>query len=157
MFSIKSYIFSLLSVSIISGIIAAFADKKGTSTALIKMILGLFVIITAISPWTKFRFEDISGNINITKHDAHNIISDGLNYSEESMQKGITNRTEAYILDKAKSIGLDLSVKVYLADSAPYAPESVEISGYASPYNKKRIQSIIANDLGIPEECQIWT
>lgn len=156
MFSIKSYIISLLIVSVISGIFAAFSDKKGNSSPLIKMILGLFVLITAISPWSKVRFDHISNAIGDTKHDTKSAVYDGLKYSEESIRSGISTRTEAYILDKAESLGLDLKVRVYLADASPYAPESVEISGDASAYNKIRIQKIIADDIGILEECQIW-
>ena len=124
---------------------------------MIKMILGLFILITAISPWSEFRLSDITEAVDITKYDAQSFASDGSNYSEELIRNGITDRTEAYILDKAESLGVELNVRVVLADASPYAPESVELSGYASPYNKMRIQRIIEDDLGIREECQIWT
>jgi len=156
MLSIKSYILSVVVVSVISGVISAFISKKGTGTALMKMMVGLFVLITVISPWTKIRFENISDAITINKQDANGIIADGSRYSEEMIKTGITSRAEAYILDKAESLGLDISVTVFLSGSPPYSPESVEIAGYASPYNKKRIQTVIADDLGICEECQIW-
>ena len=157
MFSVKSYIISLFVVSIISGIFTSFTDLKGKHAPLIKMILGLFILITVVSPWTKFRLTDVTEGIHITKNDARSYSYAGSNYSEELIRNGITERIEAYILDKADSLGLDINVRVDLADESPYTPESVELSGYVSPYNKARIQRIIENDLGICEECQKWT
>ena len=72
------------------------------------------------------------------------------------MRTIIKGETEAYILDKAASLGVELEVDVLLEDMYPMAPKTVRLSGSVSPYVRNRLQNIIAEELGISKENQIW-
>jgi hypothetical protein len=60
-------------------------------------------------------------------------------------------------LDKAESLGAELTVEVMLDDSQIPIPTKVRIRGNISPYNREKLSSIIERDLGIPTEAQIRT
>ena len=66
----------------------------------------------------------------------------------------ISEQTEAYILDKAADLHANLHVEVTVGEDN--LPTAVTLSGEASPYARRQIQAIIANDLGISKENQKW-
>ena len=68
----------------------------------------------------------------------------------------IKARTQAYILDKARSLDVALTVEVFLDDATIPAPCGVRIEGAISPYAKKVLSQMMKDDLGIPPEEQIW-
>ena len=68
----------------------------------------------------------------------------------------IKEKTEAYILEKAESLGLDISVEINFGEADSMVPTEVRISGPVSPYAKDQLSKTISTDLGIPEERQIW-
>ena len=60
-------------------------------------------------------------------------------------------------MDKAESLGAELTVEVTLSDDELMVPCAVKLSGAISPYAKKVLSDTIAKDLGIQVEEQIWT
>ena len=77
--------------------------------------------------------------------------------TKEAIAAGIKSRTQAYILDKAMALELQLQVEVVLSEDEIPVPEEVRLAGKASPYAKARLQQIIKEDLGIDKEHLIWT
>ena len=78
----------------------------------------------------------------------------GENLARDSMADIIKEETEAYILDKAADLHANLRVEVAVGEDN--LPAAVTISGEASPYARRQIQAMIANDLGISKENQKW-
>lgn len=78
----------------------------------------------------------------------------GENLARDSMADIIKEETEAYILDKAADLHANLHVEVTVGEDS--LPMAVTLSGEASPYARRQIQAIIANDLGISKENQKW-
>ena len=66
----------------------------------------------------------------------------------------ISAEVEAYILDKAASLGVDLNVEVWLNDTG--LPESVALSGQIAPSDRQVLSQFIDHDLGVGEEAQTW-
>lgn len=153
---LKQYILSISAAAIICGIITNLVEKKSTNAAIVKLICGLFISITIIAPWTQIHFSDFSTYLGSLKIDATNAVANGSKIASESTAAIIKERVEAYILDKAASLNLDITVGVELSKDAPQIPYSVIISGSVSPYKKNALQSIITENLGIPEENQVW-
>ena len=154
---IRQYLLSIVAAAIIAGLCVALTNKKSTSGILVKMIAGLFLTTTVIAPWTHMRFNDLNAYFTDIETAADSIIADSKHMAQTEVAAIIKERTEAYILDKAISLKLDIAVAVTLTDDAPPIPNSVEIKGNASPYVKQQLKKIIRDDLGIPEEQQIWT
>ena len=68
----------------------------------------------------------------------------------------IKDRTEAYILDKAASMGLSLRVEVILSEEEIPKPITVKLWGTVPPYTKTRLRNWMEDTLGIGEEDQLW-
>ena len=84
--------------------------------------------------------------------DAEDAAAMGENLARDSMADIIKEETEAYILDKAADLHANLRVEVAVGEDN--LPAAVTISGEASPYARRQIQAMIANDLGISKENQ---
>ena len=69
----------------------------------------------------------------------------------------ITDKTCAYILDKAETLRAQLTVQVILSDEELPVPERIYLTGQASPYARSMLQRLIEEELGVPKERQIWT
>ena len=153
---IKSYLLSVIAAAIISGLVVSLTGKKGMNAAVIKLLVGIFMAITVISPWTKLEIDSLTGYFSNAELESENVVADGKQMANETVSSIIKSRTEAYILDKAASLGIEIAADVTVAGTDPPIPDAVSLKGEASPYGKKRLQQVIAQDLGIPEEKQLW-
>lgn len=155
--SIKNYLISVISAAMISGIAISIAGKKSTIGAITKLLTGLFLVITVISPWTKLRFNDLSAFYSEFSMEAAGVVAEGEAAAQHEITSIIKGQVEAYILDKASSLNLNIEVQVTMSDTQPPAPISVTIKGTVAPYGKQRLEQIICDDLGIAKENQLWT
>ena len=79
-----------------------------------------------------------------------------MNLSRKWLSEFVT--VEANDKDFAEAMTLSGSkVEVTVDTSQTPVPNAVRVSGQISPYGKKQLQQMIANDLGIALEAQIWT
>ena len=152
---IKEYLLAVIAAAILCSVVTQLVGRESFLGTAIKLITGVFMLIVLISPITGLRIqpEKIFSDISL---DAEAITTDAANSSRESMAAIIKEQTQAYILDKADSCGVSLSVEVILSDGDIPEPVSVVLSGDISPYNKKVLTQTIEKDLGIPSEVQIW-
>lgn len=155
--ALRQYLLSITAAAIISAVVNSFAGKKGSHGALIKMLSGLFAALVVIAPLLKLEIEefgDLSGDL---MEDAQSTAAMGESAALSSVRQIITDKTSAYILDKANSMGLDINVEVILDDTNPPKPCFVIISGGVSPYAKEILGEYIADNLAIPKEDQQWS
>lgn len=154
---IRQYLLTIVAAAVLCGIITNLLDKKGAFAAIIKLLTGLFLAVTVISPWSKVQIMDFSVYASGLSAQAEEAAGYGHSVALEEISAIIKSQTEAYILDKAASTGLGLTVTVTVSGSDPPQPYAVILRGAVSPYAKQQLQRIIASDLGIPEERQSWT
>ncbi len=154
--SIRQYLITIASAAIICGMVTAFFGKKSSYSAVIKLLTGIFMAVAVISPWIKLQFSDISEYIQGISLDGENISVQGENIAHDEFQSIIKAQAEAYILDKAAFMGVDITVDITLCDCDPPTPQSVTIKGAVSPFAKSSLQDYISSQLGIPKENQIW-
>ncbi len=153
---VRQYLLSLIAAAIICAVIISIIGKKGALTPVIKLLAGLFMLYTALSPWTKLRLDGVISYFSDLELKASVTASDGNASALQSTASIIKEQTEAYILDKASSVGTDISVEVIVEGTTPPAPCYVKISGTVAPYHKQRLSQIISDELGIPKENQWW-
>ena len=115
------------------------------------------MIFCFVSPWVDMQIGDISGFFGDVSVSADSAVASGEKDAQDALQAIIKSKTEAYILDKAKSFGAELSVEVRVDGSELPVPCTVLIKGSISPYGKKQLSSIIADELGVALEDQLWT
>lgn len=154
---ISRYLLGITAAAIICGVGKQLAGDKGSGSAMIKLICGLFLCMSVISPLVELRIRDLTEFIYDLEVDAGYYVSDGELQSQDAMKAIIKTHTEAYILDKAKSFNASVSVTVTLSDTTPYAPCAVEVTGEISPYAKARLSAVLEDDLGIGKEAQKWS
>ena len=151
--SVRSYLLSLLSAALLCSFLTALTGKKQASGKIMQLLCGLFMAICALGPLMTLQLERFSlYTVDITA-EADAAIFTGSQMAAQAMEEIIIEKTEAYILEKAASLGAALEVQVELHDNIP---TGVMLSGAASPAVRSRLTAWIADDLGIPAEAQKW-
>ncbi len=153
---IREYLLSVTAAAIICAIAKHIVGEKGSGGKIIRVVTGIFLLITLISPIMRVRIESIEEYFNDIRFDADSIAANGSEMANDALGKIIKEQTEAYILDEATRLGAQMDVEVILSDTYPPEPRQVVIKGSASPYQKQNISQYISHYLGIPQENQIW-
>ncbi len=154
---IRQYLLSIITAAMICGIISVlFQEKKGSYAKIIKLISGIFLMFTVISPLGNVELTGFGDYTDTLKEIAEESVEEGVTAAAEERNAIIKQQTEAYILEKATSLGAQITVEVHLSDdSIPY-PNAAVITGSVSPYDKAALVSYISTNLNIPEDSQIW-
>lgn len=120
---------------------------------------GLIMLLAAVKPLTQVTYQDIAAQMakyHIKADSLRTGISVG---SNEIISLIIQEQTEAYILDKAQQMGLEVQVTVTTAtasDGWPY-PDAVTITGQLTEGDKQRLGQIISSQLAIEPDRQEWS
>lgn len=156
MTSLKEYLLSVIVVSVFCALINSLIKEKGAASHLLKLMSGILIMIVVLKPLISFKMNDIHSYIESFSVDASFHVQQGEKTSQESYAAIIKEQTQAYILDKATSLDVDIAVDVILDTNAPYTPVTVYLRGSVSPYAKKQLSDYIAEKLAIGKEAQIW-
>lgn len=154
---IGSYLMRIVAAAIICAIVTRLTGSRGTLSAVVRMIAGVFLTLSVAAPFLSLSltgWEDLRLDLSV---DASLAADAGYRQTKEAISKGIKQRCEAYILDKAKALNAELTVEVTLTDDDLPVPQSVRLKGEISPYAKTQLMQMIATDLGIEKEKQLWT
>ncbi len=154
--AIRQYLLSVIAAAIICSVIISFTDKKSGSGTMIRMLCGLFLSVTMIYPLVDVKLDDISSYFYSIEVASDDVVTDGKIAANEAVSSIIKEQTEAYILDKASSLGLSLTVSVCVGGDDIPSPVSVTLQGNASAYLKQKLCTLIQDDLAIPKEQQKW-
>ena len=153
---IRGYLISVTAAAILCAVASTLLGKKGTIGTIGKLLCGIFLAITVVSPLTRVQLRSGYELWDDLSADAAAAVASGEAAAYDELRAGIKARTEAYILDKAAFYAAELSVEVTLSDEDPPIPCAVRLTGSVSPYAKQRLQQDISEELGIPKEAQIW-
>lgn len=155
--AIKTYLLQVTAAAVVCGIVHTLAGKKGTLATGVRLLSGIFLTLTLLGPLVNLRLTEIPDALQKIESAGSDLVADGEISSRDAMAEIIKEKTEAYILDKADSLGAAVQVSVSLTLDGMPVPNAVSLRGSISPYGKQRLQEIITEDLGIPEEAQTWT
>ena len=144
--ALRQYVISVVAAAMLCGIVVRLFPN-GIGKHIGKLICGLFLAYTVLSPISRVDFSKLPDFSLRCMDDAEDAAAMGENLARDSM-------AEAYILDKAADLHANLRVEVAVGEDN--LPAAVTISGEASPYARRQIQAMIANDLGISKENQKW-
>ena len=154
---IRQYLIRIIVVALICGMLTGLLERESSAHRIARLICGLLMVFTVVSPIMDIDLQGVFTFTDTLCQSGEIAAQDGQDISETTMRTIIKGETEAYILDKAASLGVELEVDVLLEDMYPMAPKTVRLSGSVSPYVRNRLQNIIAEELGISKENQIWT
>lgn len=154
--ALRQYIFSIVAASMIAGIVMGFL-QGGTVKTLVKLICGLFLAFMMISPIRQLDLSDFAITGTEEAATGENLAAQGEELAAGAVMDIIKQETEAYILDKAAALNASLEVQVAVSEEAPHFPVSVVLRGEVSPYAKRRLETMLAEELGISKENLQWT
>lgn len=127
---------------------------EGSMRGMVKLVGGVFMALTLISPLLMLRLPDMEGWINAFGEEGRAAAASGEAMADEAMRSIIKERTEAYILDKAAAWDTVLTVEVETNDAGE--PTAVTLRGSVSHRTKTALAEFIASELGIGKEAQRW-
>lgn len=153
----KEYILGIMVAGIVSSIAGSLVSNKTATGKILRLLTGVLMVVTIFSPVVNISFDHIGDYLDGLASQGDYYAANGKTMAEESMSVIIKQQIEAYILDKADRMGLDITVEVALDDRNNSVPCGVTITGNLSPYAKGIMESYIENNLGISKEHQRWT
>ena len=154
--SLGKYILSVSSAAFLFAIVRSLIGEKSATAALIKLIGGLFLTFTVISPVKDIKMDAFFDLPFDFSAQASAVVAQGQELKEDHLQDIIKQQSEAYILDKALSYQTVLDVDVTLSEGETPVPSAVQLKGAISPYAKHMLQQWLCNDMGISKENQQW-
>lgn len=153
---LSEYILSITAAALLCAIAQRIIGRNTLIGSMIKMICGVFLTVSVLSPIVKMKLDDLEFYYQDFKLSADEISGSGITMANNTMEDIILDKTEAYILDEAMKIGLTVQVKIQLSDSIPPVPVGIDIHGDASPYRKSQLCRIITENLEIAGENIQW-
>lgn len=154
--AIRNYLFQITGAALLCGLLKNLVEEKTTAGATVRMLCGVFMSLVLLSPlWKRTSLGNF--DFRAPRIQAQTAAAQGEERAREELERIIMEKTRAYILDKAGTIGAELAVEVRLDSSEIPTPVGVTLRGNVAPYGKKKMQEWIQKDLGIPKEAQIWT
>ena len=154
--ALAEYIISVSAAAFLCGILNSMM-LKGTAKEVMKLVSGLFLAFCVISPVTDLRLPELTDLGESMQQEAQEAVAAGESMAQESVSESIKQQLEAYILDKAESLGLDLTVEVFIAEEDSFLPEGVALQGDAPLPERRELIREITDALGLTEEDITWT
>ena len=148
----RGYLLSLTAAAIVCCLVKSIPIGKAPAS-LIRMLCGIFMACTLIQPILSVKFTDFSSGINIYSQEAEAAAAMGEDAAAKNMVEVIKANTEAYILDKAAAMEVELNVEVILDG---LIPDKAVLRGAVSPHARSTLSQWIAQQIGIPGEEQSW-
>lgn len=153
--AIKSYLLSVTAAAVICGAVLTLTSKKDMSSTMIRLLTGIFMTYTILSPLIDINLGNLEYISEVIVEDAEDAISHGKKIASREASEYIKTNLEAYILDKASSMQVNLDAEIFY-DHDNGVINGVVLEGNVSPYAKETLASYIADELGIPREDQTW-
>lgn len=153
---IRAYLLSVTGAAILCGIVTTLTGSKGMVAAVCKLVSGVVLAAAVIQPLASISVSDLRLYLREIELDGAAAAAAGTELTRESMAQCIKAETQAYILDKAAQLDLEVNVEVILTGDDPILPSAVILEGTASPYAKSALETVIREDLGIGKEALTW-
>lgn len=148
-----AWVVRLTAAAMVCGILCALAGE-GTRRELLRTVCGVVLAVTALQPLTKVSLPDFQAVTREYLDQGREAAALGEDWAEEERRSCIKLGLETYILDKAALLGAQVEVSVRLDGEG--LPVSAEIRGDISASDRRALEDVMADTLGIPREDQIW-
>ena len=156
MIHIRTYILSVGAAALLCAITASLAGKEGIAGKAMKLVTGLFLLLTILRPLGNFRIDSLQDYWEAYALQADSVVSQGEKQTQLALENSIKERIATYILDKGANYGANLTVQVMLDDAFPPNLASIAMEGVVSPYAKQALQQVLTQELGLEKEDILW-
>lgn len=149
----KGYILDILVVSITASIFLQILPDSGKKE-LLHLLCGILLTVVILMPLSDIRLNDFLDLSQYLPESSDDLLKRGTETAENVKRQYITDRCEAYILDKAKALGAEI-LPIVQVDKT-FLPVYAEIRGDPEPQVQKQLEQMLVLDLGITKENQRW-
>lgn len=153
--ALGEYIVSVSAAAFVCAI-AGSLMPKGPSREILKLVCGLFLAFTVIQPVSHMEIPELSELTEGLTAEGDSASAAGEEMMEQAIRESIKEQLEAYILDKAESLGLTVSAEIRLHPDTHY-PKTVHLTGDAAPVLRQKLTEALSEDLDINQEDILWT
>lgn len=151
---LKEYLVAVCSAAILCSILKQIVGKGKLSSGMLQLLSGLFVAICMIAPWKDFSLRDLEVYNPLDTNSAQSFVEDGRQINKSNLNAIITQRVEAYILEKANQLHVQVEVSVELSDDG--VPICSIITGDLTAREQEEMSAFLVSQIGIQREMQIW-
>lgn len=148
-----TYVFRLLCCAVVCGILLSLFPE-GRMKGLFRLFAGIFLTVTLLRPEFPVSVPELTEIGSDYLKQGRAAAAEGEMEARQQRHRYIKETLEAYILDKAEAIGCRLSVQVELDRDG--CPEQVILSGKISGEDRRKLERILTEELGIAKEEQHW-
>ena len=153
---LRQYVVMLTAVSLICGILISFLGEKGPAAGLGKLVIGIVLVIAAVSPLTGIRIQSWNFWLDDLRQEGESVAAEGAEKALDARIRLIKAGAAEYIHDTARDLGAEVEAVVEVsADDLPRL-NAVTLRGKAGAYTRQRLEERIAADLGIAKENMEW-
>ena len=143
MSALSGYLMRLICAAILCALVGSMG---GSSQGLRRLIAGVFLTLTALSPVGSLELPELDpGQLHA---DAQAAVREGKEQANEMKTDIILRACEAYIWNKAAEMGLELD--------SEGLPRRLTLTGRASPLERQKLTQMLMQDLGLGREDVIW-
>lgn len=147
--SIKSWLLSVCAAGAVCALAMELTGKDGAGSAMVRTVAGLVLLLTLLQPLSVRSSLDPVAMYDSFRAEADEAVAAGNDYANNQLAESITQRLTAYILDKAASLGADVTVEIILSGDALPQLRQVCITGNVSPYARSRLAAVLEKELGL--------
>lgn len=148
---------SWLTAVVVTSVLVTVAQSlipEGTLRRIASITSGLILLLVLLQPVTKLEIGSLHLDYGKYEEQIAEQQSALQNQRDESLKKLIAQRTEAYILDKAKSLGISCTVTVTTQPDESGTPRPYRVELSCAPSGQ--LARYLSEEIGIPEERQVW-
>ena len=153
---IRDYVVHLTATTLICAVVFRFTRGSCAVKMIMKLLCGIVLAYSMIQPVKQMQFSGMKAFTQEFREEADRAAQQGKNVSQTAWVESITQGMEAYILEKTKSMNVDLLVEVKLSDDEVPVPVGIKLVGQVAPYVKSVLSDMIEQDLNISKEYQTW-
>ena len=136
--------------------VAMLLTPKGRVRQVVQLLTGLLMALALLRPLLRPELTELSLNLSKYRAQAEALTETGEELRQSLDRSIIEGQTEAYILDKAQSLGVTLrgaKVSVQWSTQGFWYPTEVALQGNYDA----ALSRLIEAELGIPALAQRWT
>lgn len=145
----RAYLLGVMCAAFLCSIVTSIGGAgQGTR----KLICGVFLALSLLHPLGKLDLPELT--LDPFLNEAEEAVLDGKTQARAAKNDIISDALEAYILTKASA--LDLTVEAEVTLTADGLPDSVTLTGPASPAEREQLTNTLTAALGLGKEDIRW-
>jgi len=151
---LRSWVLGIAGAAMICAFAAALTPKSGVKKV-VSLLCGVVMAAALLSPLGKLELSDYGLNLTKYRVGAAELTAEGEKLRESLDRSIIEEKTEAYILDKAQSMGAVVNgakVTMQWSTEGFWYPVGAELQG---DYHEA-LSRLLEAELGIPQKEQRW-